>query len=115
MQDARRTPAEGFAVLELLLVLVIIAGIVGVGLYVLKQKQNANSLAATTTSAVPASPSVAHVPAAGTTAAIDQLTNSEMQAEIGASGSADNQIQQDVSSTNTTVSNVGGAYNASSF
>lgn len=113
--NTRKSADGGFAVIELVLVLVIVAGIVGIGVYVFKQKQNANDLTATTATTVPTVKSVAKVPAAGTSAAIDELTNTDASAEMSASNGSDNQLQQDALSANTTVSNVGGAYNESSF
>ncbi|HEX4774307.1 MAG TPA: hypothetical protein VH234_02220, partial [Candidatus Saccharimonadales bacterium] len=57
----------GFAMMELLLLLVIVAAIVGVGLYVVHQKSNSdNTLSSTTSNTTAKSPS-------GTTASVQQL------------------------------------------
>lgn len=101
--------AQGFAVVETLLILVIIAGIVGIGAYVLRQKNNANSTLSSSTA-----PAVTSAPA-GTTAAIDQLTQQDAQAETSVDSAADAAAQQAATSANSAVSNVGGAYNETSL
>lgn len=101
--------SAGFALIEMVLILVILTAIVGVGVYVMRQKQNANSTLSSNGSALrtKAQP--------GTAASIEQLTAQDAQTEAGVDSSADNQTQQDATSANTAVSNVGGAYDEASL
>jgi len=98
---------SGFSAVEAVLVVVIIAAIAGVGYYVMRQKQTANDNLSGATSTT----KQAAVTPTGTTANIDQLTQQDSQTEFGVDNSVDNQMGQDAASANTTVNNVGGAYN----
>lgn len=104
-----KSGSAGFTLVETVLVLVILAAIVGVGVYVVRQKQNANSTLSGTSSGLRTKAP------AGTSASIDQLTGQAAQTEAGADSSADNQTQQNATSANTAVSNVGGAYDEASL
>ncbi len=115
-QHGRQTPGQnqtGFAIIEAVLILVIIGAVVGVGAYVLNAKKTVNKTlsSGTTTPAQQATPVLAN----GTTASIDQLTQQEAQSETAANNSGDSQLQQDSSSSNASVSNVGSSYNESSL
>lgn len=101
---------QGFAIVETALIIVIIAVIVGVGYWVVKQrnKNNLNSSSSmSNTSKITA--------AAGTTASIDQLTQSDSKAEAAIDQKYEASEQSAVTSTNTALNNLGGAYNESSY
>lgn len=102
--------SAGFAIMEGLLILVIVAAIAGVGAYVLHQKHNADA----TLSSASSTPAQTIAPA-GTTASIDQLTQQDAQTEASVDNNSDSQTQQNASSANTSISNVGGAYNENNF
>lgn len=93
----------GFAVIEATLAIIIIAAILGLGLYVMKQRNTSSSINSTSSALVPQAQ-------AGTTASIGQLTQIDAQNEAGVDSSGDNQTQQNVSSADSAISNVGGAY-----
>ncbi|HUY85365.1 MAG TPA: hypothetical protein VMU97_02510 [Candidatus Dormibacteraeota bacterium] len=103
---SRQDKSAGFAIVETLLVLIILAAIVGVGAYVVRQKHNANSTLGSTggTATSVKAPS-------GTTTGIDQLTQQDAQTEAGIDSAADSGAQQSATSANSAVNNVGGAYN----
>ncbi|MDB5176238.1 MAG: hypothetical protein JWM81_1096 [Candidatus Saccharibacteria bacterium] len=104
-----RKSSSGFALVEALLVLVIIAIIAGVGAYVLHQK---NSADATLSSEAKISSSQSPTTtASGTSASIDKLTQQDSQNEASVDSSSDGQIQQTSTSDSSTVSSVGSAYN----
>lgn len=105
----QRDKSAGFALVETVLVLVILAAIVGVGLYVARQKSNVSSTLNSSggSSAVKAP--------AGTTAGINQLTQQDAQTEAGIDSSADGGTQQTSTSANGAVNNVGGAYNEANY
>jgi len=98
----------GFAAVEAVLLVVILAIIGGVGAYVAQQKHAAD---ATLTSASAKATQVKTPVTAGTTASIDQLTRQDAQTEANIDKSADSQTQQNATSSNSAVTNVGGAYN----
>lgn len=104
--SSKQDKSAGFAVVETLLVLVILAAIVGVGMYVVRQRNNANS----TLSGNGIAPTSVKAPA-GTTASVSQLTQQDAQTEAGADSSADSSVQQNSTSANGAANNVGGAYN----
>lgn len=116
---------RGFAVIESLIVLVIILGLAGVGYYVYhrshttvartstsKQTPKVGSISSTnpTVSAVQTANTST---SAGLAASILQLTQQATQSDEAAYNSSDAQIQQNATSVDTPLSNVGGAYNAS--
>lgn len=93
----------GFSLVEPLLVLVIIAAIVGVGYYVMHQRDNGIKLGSGTTAATKA--------AAGSTASVDQLTKQDAQVEENVDKGADAQTTQNATSANSSLNSVAGAYN----
>jgi len=103
MRTFKGNKSAGFAVVEALLIIVILAGIVGIGVYIMHQRQTTKTTASGATSQTQAP--------AGTTSSIDQLTQQDAQTEAGTDSQADNQMQQDATSANSATSNVGGAYN----
>jgi prepilin-type N-terminal cleavage/methylation domain-containing protein len=107
----RQDKRAGFTVIEVLLVATVIA-IVGGLVYVYFQHQS-------TTTSNNTSPisgiSQAVVAPAGTTTSVAQLTAQYAQTEANVDKSADSQILQNATSANSAASNVGGAYDASSF
>lgn len=102
---SHKDKSAGFALVETVLIVVILAAIVGVGVYIMRQRQNANS---TLTSG---NGTLQTKSLTGTTANIGQLTQQDAQTEASADSSADNQTQQDSTSANGAINNVGGAYN----
>lgn len=111
-QSRQGTGGQGFAFVETVLVLAIIGLIAGVGVYVVRQQQNAARTAANTS--VVATTPAASAPQ-GTSASIDQLTAQSTASELAASHSADSQFQAVATSDNSALTNLGGAYNESSF
>lgn len=101
---SKRDKSAGFAIVETLLILIILAAIVGVGAYVVRQRNNANNTFGT------GSASTAKKASDGTTARINQLTTQESQTESNIDSSADTGTQQASTSANGAASNVGGAY-----
>lgn len=101
-----RTP--GFAALEAVLVIVVIAGIVAAGLYVFNKKHQvaSTSNAANTASSQPATP-----PINGTSASVSQLAQQAANTEASVDTSNDAQAQQSITAANSAAGNVGGAYN----
>ena len=101
--------AAGFAIVETLLILIIIAAIVGIGAYVLHQNKKASSTLSSTNN------TTSNSAPAGTSAAIDQATQQDENAEKSADNTADKAAAADATSANPAVSNVGGAYNESNL
>lgn len=101
---------QGFALVEGILLLVIVAAVIGVGVYVIHQKHKSEKTLASNsgTSAQTKAP-------AGSTASVDQLTQQDSQTEASVDSSADGTAQQDAMSANSAVSNLGGAYNEASY
>lgn len=99
----------GFAVVEAVLVLVIVAGVIGAGAYVYSahHKKSTDTEASVTNT----SSTTQAVPLNGTTSSIDQLTQQDAQSEANVDKSADAQSQSAATSANAAASNVGGAYN----
>lgn len=106
----RNDPRSGFALLGILLILVVIAAAGAIGAYVWQHRANTatQNNTASTTGTVPTA-------AAGTTAHVLQLTQSDAQDESKIDSGADTQAQQDAQSANAAQSNVGGAYNETTF
>lgn len=98
----------GFAVVEAVLVLVIVAGVIGAGAYVYSTHHKKSTTDASLTSS---SSTNQAVPLNGTTSSINQLTQQDAQVEGNVDKSADAQSQATAASANTAASNVGGAYN----
>jgi uncharacterized protein HemX len=103
---SQKDKSAGFALVETVLIVVILAAIVGVGVYIMRQKQNTNSTLSSTSNGTLQAKSLT-----GTTANISQLTQQDAQTEASVDSSADSQTQQDATSANGAVNNVGGAYN----
>lgn len=98
---------RGFAHLEILLIggIVVIIGAVGYLFYqnIIANKSADNSV----TSVANTSPSPAP---AGTTANIDQITQQDAAAEAGVDSGTDTESEQNATSANSAVSNIGSAY-----
>ena len=102
----------GFAAVEAVLLVVIVAIIGGVGAYVAQQKHTADiTLNSSSSKTVPAKTPVA----AGTTTSIDQLMQQDALAETNIDMAADSQAQQNATSSNSAVTNVGGSYDETSL
>ncbi len=99
----------GFAAIEAVLILIIIVAVIGIGAYVLHQKSNSDKTLTTTSSEPVAKAS------AGTTESIDQLTEQDAKDEAAVDKAGDSSLQQAATSPDTSVNNVGGAYNESNF
>jgi competence protein ComGC len=112
INSIRRDDNNGFAVVEALLILIIIAAVVGVGAYVVRQKNQATKTVSSgaPTSAVTTTGSTSQ-PSQGTSASIDQLTQMDAKSEASVNTAADSQIQSYVNDTNSAASSVGGSYN----
>lgn len=102
----------GFAAIEGVLILVILAAVVGTGVYVLKQKNSANkSLSSnTTTQNVDAAQT-----AASPTASLDKLTQQESISEAGFDTAGDSQTEQATTTVTSADSNVGGSVDESTL
>lgn len=98
----------GFTVVEAVLLLVLVAGVTGVGVYVAHQKHSANKTLTSSTASVGSAP-------AGTTANVDQLTQQDANTESGVDNLADASYQQSVTGPNSSLSGMGGAYNEASY
>lgn len=107
----RNDPRSGFALLGMLLILVVIVAAGAIGVYVWQHRTNTTTQNNTTASTTGTAPTAA----AGTTAHVLQLTQSDAQDESKIDSGADAQAQQDAQSANTAQSNVGGAYNETTF
>ncbi len=109
MTDIDNRAQTGFAMVEAVLVLIIIGLVVGVGYWVTTQKN------ATKTTASSATPTGQVTAKTGTTAAIDQLTKQDAQAETAINAKEDSSDQSNAQSTNSALTNLGGAYNETSL
>ena len=102
--------SDGFAVVEVVLILVIVAGVLGAGAYVYSKHHKVNTTATTANTATTTASSQS-VPLNGTTNSVQQLMQQEIQSETSADSSADAQNMQTVTNVNSAATNVGGAYN----
>lgn len=102
--------SNGFAVVEAILALVIVAGVLGAGAYVYSKHHKANTTANASNTATTTASSQA-APLNGTTNSVQQLMQQEVQSETSADSSADAQNMQTVTNVNSAATNVGGAYN----
>ena len=110
-QSRSKSASSGFAAIEALLLVVILAAVIGVGAYVLQQKKTVTkTLAAPTVSSATPQASTS-----GAASSVEQLTQQETQTEAGYDNSADSQAQQADTSTVSAANNVGGAYNENSL
>ena len=101
----------GFSAIELLLVIVVIALLVGLGYIFYQRKHKAASVSATTN--VVKSQTVA--PATGTTSSIDTLTKQDASSESSIDQKHTDSEGTTAQSANPAAANVGGAYNESSL
>ena len=108
-----RIDQKGFGVIEVLLAVLIVGAVAGIGVYVVRQRSNTDTLLSKTDTT--SSVSTAAVPSAGTTASIDQLTQQETQSEVSTDHAGDAQVGLDATSANNAASNVGNAYNEANF
>lgn len=108
MQQYKTFNSGGFAVLEGILVIVAVVGVIAVGGYVLRHRASVASSTVSSTTPAPVTP-------AGTSASIGALTQQDAQTEATTDTSSDSQAQQTSTSSDSAVSNVGGAYNESDF
>ncbi len=118
---------KGFSAIEGLLVLAIVGAVVFVGWYIYHVKHNPRtslnksssaSQADTTSTPVAASgtqqtPTISSSP--GTTSSIDQLTQQDSQSESAINTKYESSDQSTVNNANSAQSNLGGAYNESTF
>ena len=112
MKISRKTQSSGgFAVIETVLILVIVAAVIGVGGYVVKQNRNASKDVSSTASV--ATPQAAK--ASSTSAVIDQSALLDSTTETGLDNTADGQTINSAMSDDSSINNVGGAYNESSL
>lgn len=101
----RRETNAGMAIVEAVVALVVVAGLIGMGVYVLHRRIAVTDPTASTMSA----------PTGGTTESIDQLTANDAATEQQADKNADSHMQQDATSANNAISNVGGTYDESTL
>jgi len=99
----------GVAVFEVLAVVVVLALVVGAGMYVAHKHKTPSQAASNTSN----SQTVTTKP--GTTANVDQLVEQAASSEQTSASSYDTQYQQAATSSDSAMSNMGGAYNDSSF
>lgn len=109
----------GFVMFEAVLVVVVVAVIVGVGYYVIHNHRTTTTPVAnsTTSNSNSSTPNLSNQPTAplGTTTSIDQITEQDEQSEAGIDNGADSVAQQQAVSPNSAISNLGGAFNASTL
>lgn len=103
--------SNGFAVVEAILILVIVAGVLGAGAYVYSKHHKANTTANAANAATTTTASSQAEPLNGTTNSVQQLMQQEVQSETSADSSVDAQNMQTVTNVNSAATNVGGAYN----
>jgi uncharacterized protein (DUF927 family) len=101
--------SAGMALVEAAVAVLVLAVIVAGSIYVINHRPaDASTTASTTTTNTTSSQP-------GTTASIDQLTQNDAQSEQQSATAGDAQTQQDALSANSAASNVGGAYDESTF
>lgn len=116
MSQRLKKDQRGFAFVEALLIIVIIGLVAGVGYYVVKQRSNGVTPATSSAPAASSPSTTATVTAsAGTTDAIDQLTQADAQSEDSINSKYEKQTQSAATSDSTALSNLGGAYNESNY
>ena len=104
MKLRHKSNQKGIAGIEALLFIILLAAVIGVGFWVVKQRSNArgtNGAKATTSGVNPAK--------AGTTAGIDDLTKAEGDSETAIDQKNESSEQSKATSTNTAQQNIGGA------
>lgn len=101
---------RGFAGLEVMLLIVIVAVIAGIGFWVQRRNGNDKTQTSLSQGSQAVDPSKA-----GTTEGIDQLMQASVQSEESIDAKNLTSEQADASSTNTAQKNIGGAYDESSL
>jgi len=100
---------QGYAAVEIVLIVVIVALIGGIGVWIYKQNNKqvvapaADSSNGTTQAA------------AGTSEGVDQVSQSDAQDEAAINKKYDNSEQSTATSSNTALNNVGNSYDESNF
>lgn len=97
----------GFALVEGILAVVIIAAIIVVGVYVIKQRSTSTAGSVASTVSTQAKP--------GTSASIDQIIGQEENNETADSGAYAGAVGQVTTSDNASLSAMNGAYNESNL
>jgi Tfp pilus assembly protein FimT len=111
-----RRSDQGFSTVETLLVLVVIATITGLGFWVYRQNHTKTTANSSNSSVAGSTSSPATTSAApGTTASIDSLTTQDVNSEQSIDSKYSNNDQTNAASANAAASNLGGAYDETSF
>jgi hypothetical protein len=116
-QRHKKDRSVGFAIIELLLLVAVFA-IAGGMVYVYFQnsaKTTQKSVVVDSTKSQTITDPVAPTAPAGTTSIITQLTAQDAQTEFSVDKAADSETQLNAISANSAASDVGGAFDASSF
>ncbi len=100
---------QGFSAFETTLILVIIVALVGVGYWVYKQNHNKTSTSSTAPTSAQA------VKADGTTRSVDNLAQQDSLKESSINSKYETSEQASAKATNQATSNVGGAYDESTY
>lgn len=108
----KQQTTNGFAVIETLLVILLVGVIVAVGFWVWKQRDTETAKNNTTKTVKVTSIDPAK---AGTTAGIDQLTQLDGQDESNIDQKHASSSETNATSTNSTLTSLGGAYNESTL
>ena len=115
MSHVFKNPQDGFGAIEGLLVVVLVIIIAGAGILVVKNRKTANSLPESENATTTAPSQVVDANKIGTTDGVEQDNNNEITGEDSINASHTNSDQQNVASANSAASNIGGAYNESTF
>lgn len=105
----QKSNEKGFAVIESALILIIIAAVIGIGGYVIKQKNSTKASVETSTSSTKTSASkeIVVIPSTASKLAVVNATNSEITKLI--SDESDNEFNLDNTADSDTVSNINGS------
>ena len=119
--DFHNKHESGFAILESLLILMIIGGVVGIGGYVIKQKNSVKASVETSTSSTPtsvsketiATPSTASklTVVNSTNSDINKLISDESDTEFNLDKSSDSESLTKIDDSNRAANNVGDSFN----
>ena len=115
MSHVFKRSEDGFGAVEGLLVIVLIVIIAGAGILVFKNRKTADSLPQSENAVTTASSQVVDAKKIGTTDGVEQDNSNETAGEDSINASHTNSDQQNVASANSAASNIGGAYNESTF
>jgi cytoskeletal protein RodZ len=99
----------GFAMLELVVLVILVLALAGVGLYIAHKRHATTPMAATSNGQTTAAAKP------GTTSSVDQITTQAAASEQNSVDSYDTEYQQAATSDNSAMSNLGGAYNESTL